>query len=83
MALLELDRSKRAAPARTWTVPVCSVLNLSPLKTVEPTDALAAPTWARSAYDSAGDHETVDFAGDCKTVNYPDDRNTVDAQTRH
>jgi hypothetical protein len=49
VALLALERSSRAAPARIWTLPVCSVLNRSPLKTVPPTDAWAAPTCAWSA----------------------------------
>ena len=49
VALLALERSSRAVPVRTWTLPACSVLSLSPLKTVAPTDAWAAPTWARSA----------------------------------
>ncbi len=49
VAVLAPERRKRAAPVRTWTLPDCSVLSRSPLKTVAPTDACPAPTWARSA----------------------------------
>ena len=49
VALLDPDSSKRAAFVRTCTFPNCSVASLSPLKTVVPTDATAAPTCARSA----------------------------------
>src|SRR5439155_23792100 len=37
------------APARICKVPVCCVLSLSPTKTVAPTVADAAPTWAPNA----------------------------------
>src|SRR5205823_12074907 len=40
---------KRAAPARTWTLPDWSVLSRSPLKTVAPTEAFPAPRKARLA----------------------------------
>src|SRR5947207_13878755 len=43
-------RRKRAAPARTWTPPDCSVLSLSPLKMVAPTEACPVANRARSAY---------------------------------
>src|SRR2546430_17601693 len=43
-------RRKRAAPARTWTPPDWSVLSLSPLKMVAPTEACAVAKRARSAY---------------------------------
>src|SRR5260370_30760860 len=39
VAMLEPERSRQAEPARTCALPVCSVLSLSPLKTVAPTDA--------------------------------------------
>src|SRR5437773_12025633 len=49
VAALALARSKRAAPARTWTLPTSSVLRRSPLNRVAPADALAPPTRARLA----------------------------------
>src|SRR5258705_10100544 len=41
--------TKRAAPALICRLPACSVSSLSPAKTVEPAEAAAVPTWARSA----------------------------------
>src|SRR5690349_1937865 len=50
MAMLAPWRRKRAAPARTWTPPEGSVLSLSPLKMVAPTEACPVAKRARSAY---------------------------------
>ena len=46
VAALELASKNRAAPARTCTLPVGSVLNLSPPNTVLPTEAGAVPNRA-------------------------------------
>src|SRR5712692_11518298 len=57
MALLALESSKRAAPARTCTLPDLSVLIPSPLKMVVPTKAGVAPMRARSAYTTVPSEE--------------------------
>src|SRR6516165_7953070 len=49
IAALALCSSKRAAPARIWTLPWGSVLSRSPLKIVVPTSAEDSPTRAWSA----------------------------------
>src|SRR6266446_8279711 len=48
--MLAPERRKRAEPARTWTLPDWSVLSLSPLKMVAPTEACPVLKRARSAY---------------------------------
>src|ERR1700676_5487671 len=48
-AALSPERRSRAAPARSCTLPVLTVNNLSPPKTVVPADKLPPPTLAPSA----------------------------------
>src|SRR6266480_2238273 len=97
--MLAPERSRRAAPARTWTLPDCSVLSLSPLKTVAPTEVCAAPTWAIGVDHSTKrrgrrgpdrrDEERVrkqccdNSTSERRTVDISGDRKLVKAQARH